>query len=224
MRRLQPWLERVTHVAALVPLAMLIWLASQNQLGPDPVDTLTLRTGKAALNLLVLSLACTPISIITGFKGVLPLRRTLGLYAFLYASLHLLTFLVLDYGLNFGQIIQGITEQPYVIAGLASFSILFLLAITSTRGWMRRLGKYWKRLHQYVYLAALLAVLHYFWLIKAEPYEPLIYGGVVVVLLVVRWSPIRRRMSELHIQRRTRSRRTDSPSARDAADTPEDRP
>lgn len=186
------WLRILTHVGALLPLALLILDYSQDRLGVNPIQDITLRTGKYALVLLVLSLACTPVNTIFGFKPVLRLRRPLGLYAFMYVSLHFLIFIGLDYGFDLALIREAILEKRYALVGFVASLILLPLALTSTKGWMRRLGKYWKRLHRGVYLAALLAVVHFTWLVKSDIREPLLYGVVVVGLLVMRISGIRR--------------------------------
>jgi sulfoxide reductase heme-binding subunit YedZ len=185
------FLQILTHLGALTPLAVLTWDYAQNQLSVDPIREITLRTGKAALVLLVLSLAITPVHILFGTRPVLKLRRPLGLYAFLYASLHGLTFVGLDYGFNLGLILQEVLQKRFVQAGILAFLLLLPLAITSTRGWMRRLGKNWKRLHRLVYLAALAVVVHFVWLAKGDIREPLIYAAAVVVLLLVRLPPVR---------------------------------
>ncbi|MDY6874805.1 MAG: protein-methionine-sulfoxide reductase heme-binding subunit MsrQ [Chloroflexota bacterium] len=143
------------------------------------------RTGRAALILLVLSLACTPIDIVFGFKKVLRVRGMLGLYAFMYASLHLLTFVGWDYGFDLDSLGPAIFDQRFVLAGFVAFLLLLPLAITSTRGCQKRLGRNWKRLHRLVYLAGILAILHFLWLVK-DPREPLRYGAIVALLLIVR--------------------------------------
>ena len=136
-----------------------------------------------ALVFLVLSLACTPIYTLFGFKPALKVRRALGLYAFFYASLHFLTFVGLDYQFDIGLLKEAIFEKRYALVGFAAFLILIPLAVTSTKGWMRRLGKKWKHLHKLIYLAGLLAVVHYIWLVKSDIRVPLEYALVVVLLL-----------------------------------------
>jgi sulfoxide reductase heme-binding subunit YedZ len=185
------WLQVLTHVAALLPLTVLVWDYAQGQLTFDPIREATLRTGRYALTLLILSLACTPLSIVFGFKWALRLRRPLGLYAFLYVGLHLLIYVGLDYGFDLRLIVQSVIEKPFVQAGLVAFLILLPLALTSTRGWIKRLGKNWKRLHRLVYLAALLAVVHFLWVVKAGVSRPFVYGAVLIVLLVVRIRGVR---------------------------------
>ncbi len=191
------WLQILTNILALLPLALLLWDFFANQLGFDPIREVLLRTGLYALVLLILSLACTPLNLLFGLRQVLPLRRTLGLYAFFYATLHFLTFVVLDYGLQPGQIVAAIAEKNYALVGFAAFLILLALAVTSTRGWMKRLGKNWKRLHSLVYVAAILAIVHFLWLVKSDLGEPLIYGTVLAGLLVLRVPSVRRRVAAL---------------------------
>ncbi len=191
------WLRLLAHLGALVPLALLIWDGRHDQLTVNPIQELTARTGKAALVLLVLSLACTPLHTLFGRKQLLPLRRPLGLYAFWYACLHLLTFVGLDYGFDARLIWDAVVEKRFVLAGFGAFLLLLPLAITSTRGWMRRLGKRWKVLHRLVYLAAPLAVVHFFWLVKADVREPLLFGAIVAALLALRIPQVRRRLTRL---------------------------
>ena len=185
------WPQVLTHLAALTPLALLVWDYAQHQLTANPIREVTLRTGRAALVLLVLSLASTPAYILFGLKEAIKLRRPLGLYAFLYAGLHGLTFVGLDFGFDLDLILEEILQRRFVQVGMLAFLLLLPLAITSTRGWMRRLGKRWKRLHRLVYLAALSAVVHFVWLAKGDIREPLLYGAVVALLLVVRIPPVR---------------------------------
>jgi sulfoxide reductase heme-binding subunit YedZ len=180
------WLQILTHVGALLPLAILAWDYAQNQLTANPIREITIRTGRSAIVLLLLSLACTPIYTLFGFAPVLRLRRPLGLYAFLYAGLHGLTFVGLDYGFDLALIGQELLQKRFVQVGVLAFLILVPLAITSTRGWVARLGKNWKRLHRLVYLAALLAGVHFLWAVKADVRVPLLYGAVLAVLLVAR--------------------------------------
>ncbi len=201
------WLRLAVHMGALVPLAQLLWDGTHHQLTVNPIQEITVRTGKTALVLLVLTLACTPVSTVLGWKPALLVRRTLGLYAFFYASLHFLTFTVLDYGLDWALIQQAIVEKRFVLAGFAAFLALVPLALTSTKGWMRRLGKHWKRLHRLVYVAALLAIVHYVWLVKADVRKPLLYGAIVVALLALRLPQVRRALVRARYRRARRPRR-----------------
>jgi sulfoxide reductase heme-binding subunit YedZ len=190
------WLRIVVHGGALLSLA---WLGLQYASGAfvvDPIREMTTYTGKAALVLLVLSLACTPVVTLTGWQRIGRVRRALGLYAFIYAAVHLVIFVGLDYGFDLGLLRQGILEQRYVLVGFAAGLVLLALALTSTRGWQRRLGRAWKRLHRLVYLAGILAVVHFLWLVK-DPQEPLRYAVLVSLLLVLRIPPVRRMASRL---------------------------
>ncbi len=185
------WLQILAHVGALPPLALLVWDYARGRLTADPIREITLRTGRYALTLLILSLACTPVYRISGFRRVLRVRRALGLYAFLYVCLHGLTFVGLDYGFDLALIAQAVLEKRFVQVGLVTFLTLLPLALTSTRGWMRRLGENWGRLHRLVYLAALLDIVHFVGVVKAGNPRPLPYGVAVALLLVVRIPPVR---------------------------------
>ena len=170
---------------ALAALPALILTAEflQGGLGANPIEDITHLTGRWGLRLILLSLAITPARRFFGWRKIAPLRRTLGLAGFSYACLHLLTWCVLDLGLDLGAIREDLTERPYVMAGMGAFTLLLTLAATSTRSSMRRLGKRWVRLHQAVYVAAMLAVVHHFWLIKAD-YRPAIIHAVVLASLL----------------------------------------
>jgi len=176
----------VIHILALVPLFILISDWANDELTANPIQYLTLRTGKTALQLLTLSVSVTPLIFLTGRRELNPARRLLGLYAALYATLHFSVFVGLDYFFDWELIKEVIFEKPYVLAGFGAFIILSVMAITSTKGWKRRLKKKWKPLHRFVYLAALLVTLHYIWLVKSDIREPLIYGGVLGIFLLLR--------------------------------------
>jgi sulfoxide reductase heme-binding subunit YedZ len=186
------WLQAATHVAALLPLALLIYDFARGQLTANPIREMTLRTGKSALVTLVLSLACTPIDLLLGAKAIFRLRKPLGLYAAFYAALHLMIYVVLDYGFAWGAILEDLRYRRFIQFGLLSFLLLIPLAITSTKGWRRRLGKGWKRLHRLVYLAAPLAAIHFYLLVKAGRREPLLYGVLIAALLAFRIPVVRR--------------------------------
>lgn len=203
----QRLLKLVTHVGALIPLALLIWDFNQGQFGADPIREVTLRTGKTAITLLLLSLAVTPLKIWFGWNQLHPLRKLLGLYAFLYVSLHLLIFVWLDYGLDLELIREALFEKWYALVGFAAFLILLPLAATSTRWAMRKLGKNWTRLHRWVYLAGILAVLHYFLLVKNAYTSPFLYGAILFLLLLTRVKPIKQAIIRL---RRARAKKQTS--------------
>ena len=194
----------ITHLGAWVPLAVLIGEYFTNNLGIDPVREILFHTGTTALVLLVLSLAVTPVNIIFGWKQVIPLRRPLGLYAFMYVSLHLLTFVWLDYAFDLRFILDGIVEQPFVLVGTVAFLLLVPLAITSTKGWQKRLGKRWKALHKLSYLIIVLALIHFIWLVKNVYIEPGIYAAIVGLLFLARWNPIKQKLLRWQRQIRTR--------------------
>jgi methionine sulfoxide reductase heme-binding subunit len=196
-RGLEQIIQVAVHVLALAPLALLVWNGYHGNLTANPIQAITFRTGKLALLLLVLSLASTPLNTAFGIRMALKWRRPLGLYAFMYAGLHFLTFTVLDYGLDPVLLREAIFEKRYALVGFAAFLLLIPLAITSTRGWMKRLGKRWKRLHQLVYIAGLLVIVHYVWLVKADRREPLLWGAAIVILLAFRLPSVRRAVVKL---------------------------
>jgi methionine sulfoxide reductase heme-binding subunit len=192
-------LQILAHLGALLPLAWLSWDYFQGNLSVNPIQDITLRTGKAALVLLVLSLACTPANTYFGWRQALSIRRALGLYAFGYAFTHFLIFIGLDYGFDWALLRLEIVEKPYVWVGSAALSILFILAITSTNGWKKRLGKSWKRLHRLVYPAAVLVIVHFAWVkkgdilaLQGDIVQPLLFGLLVVTLLVARTAPVKK--------------------------------
>ena len=188
------WLNILVHVGALLPLAWIAWQYTQDLFFIDPVREITTLTGRTALILLMLMLACTPISTVLGLKQVLRLRRPLGLYAFLYAGIHFATFVWLDYGFDLAPLVDAVFGQRYVVVGFASGLILLALAITSTRGWQKRLGKNWKLLHRLAYMAGILAVVHFAWLTK-DLRVPLRYGAVLALLLILRIPQVRKALS-----------------------------
>ncbi len=173
-------------VACLSPALVLAWRAWSERLGPNPVEALSHASGDWALRMLLLTLAVTPLRGLSGWATLLRLRRMLGLFAVFYALLHFSVWLLLDQGLIWELILDDLTKRPYIILGASALLLLLPLALTSTRGWMRRLGPNWQRLHRLIYLAALLAVGHYLWLVKADYREPLVYAGALAVLLAIR--------------------------------------
>jgi len=188
------------HLASLSQFALLVFDFFSDNLTVNPIQYITQKTGKAALTLLCLSLACTP-AVTLGFKSATKVRRPLGVYACLYASCHFLTFVGLDFGFDLGLIYEAIFKKPYALVGFSAFLILLPMALTSTQGWMKRLGKKWKSLHRWVYLAGILVIVHYVWLVKSDIREPLIYGAVVVFLLLMRISRVRAWASRFQVLR-----------------------
>ena len=173
-------------VLCLLPLGLLAWQVADGSIGPNAVEAVLHFTGLWALRLLLVTLAVTPLRLLTGQAWLVRFRRMLGLFAFFYAMLHLTVYLVLDRSLMWDEIIRDIAERPYITVGFAALVMMVPLAVTSTRGWVKRLGKRWKTLHKLVYPIAVLGVLHFIWLVKADLREPLIYAGLLLVLLAVR--------------------------------------
>ncbi len=184
-------LQIITHVCAWVPLAILIYGGFTNGLTFNPIQHVTFYTGDTAIRLLILALACTPAITLFGFREAAKLRRPLGVYAFIYAAIHFSIFLF-DFGFNPGYLYEAIFEKPYALVGFAAFLILLPLALTSTKGWQKRLGKLWKRLHQFIYVAGILVVIHYMWVVKSDLRTPLLYGAIVIFLLIARIPAVRR--------------------------------
>jgi sulfoxide reductase heme-binding subunit YedZ len=185
------WRRRVAKpllfVACLLPFGLLVQGAIEGDLGANPLERVTEVTGHWGLRLLLLTLAMTPLRLLTGWSGWVGFRRMLGLFAFFYATLHLLTWVWLDQELQWENIVTDIAKRPFVTVGFLAWALLLPLALTSTRGMMRRLGRRWQRLHRLVYPVAILGVLHFIWLVKADLLEPLVYAALLLLLLLVRW-------------------------------------
>jgi sulfoxide reductase heme-binding subunit YedZ len=177
--------------ACLVPLALLAWRAAEGRLGANPIEAITHATGDWALRFLLISLAVTPVRHIMGWNAVVRFRRMIGLFAFFYASLHLLTYVWLDQFFDWGHMLKDVGKRPFITAGSAALLALVPLAATSTAAAIRFLGgRRWRNLHRLAYVAAGCAVVHYYWLVKADVRLPLAYGAVLAGLLgfrVARW-------------------------------------
>lgn len=179
-------LQAITILVTLLPaLGLGLRFATEGP-GPNPVEDLTHVTGEWALRFLLISLAVTPARRFLGWQWAQPLRRTLGLAAFGYAAAHLATWSIFDLGLDLEAIFEDVVKRPYVTAGMAAFAILLALAATSTRGWIKRLGTRWVSLHRAVYAAGALAVLHHFWLVKADYRPAIVHGALLAGLLGAR--------------------------------------
>ncbi len=179
-------LQCTAIAVGLLPAAALIIAALTDDLGANPIERVTHVTGDWTLRFLLSSLAVTPLRRLFGWSWVAPLRRTLGLTAFGYACSHFLTYLVLDHFFDWRSIVEDVLERRYVTAGFSGFLCLVLLAATSTRAMMQRLGRRWASLHRLAYLAAVLGVIHFLWLAKADLREPLVYAAVLTLLLGLR--------------------------------------
>ena len=201
--------QAAVHVAAWIPLILLVYNWMTDNLTFNPIQAAELRTGKYALILLILALACTPLNTLFGFRQAIKVRRALGLYAFMYASIHFLIFIGIDYQFDLVLLQEAIFEKRYAFVGFAAGLILLALAVTSTRGSMKRLGKTWTRLHKFVYLAGILVIVHYVWLVKSDIRTPLLYGAVLLTLLILRIPSVRRQASKLR-QHKTFVRLRDS--------------
>lgn len=179
-------LKALVWAASLTPAAVLGLDALAGRLGANPIEEITHRTGWWALFLLTASLAITPLRRLTRRADLVRYRRLVGLFAFFYASLHLLTYLVLDQFFAWSFIFEDIVERPFITLGAAAWLLLAALAATSTRSAIRRLGRNWQRLHRLVYVAALAGGIHFFWKVKADTREPLVFLAVIALLLVSR--------------------------------------
>jgi sulfoxide reductase heme-binding subunit YedZ len=188
------WLKPLAFIACLIPFAQLAYKAYAGDLGVNPIETITHFTGDWALLFLLITLSITPLRKISGWNNLVKFRRMLGLYAFFYAVLHFSTYIVLDHFFDFQRIAKDIVKRPYVTVGFTGFVLMIPLAITSTAGMIRRLGKRWQQLHRLVYLAGIAGVIHFYWLVKADIRRPLQYAAVLAILLgyrlLVIWKPL----------------------------------
>jgi sulfoxide reductase heme-binding subunit YedZ len=181
-------------LAGLSPIAYLIACFATGNLGTNPIDFVTRTLGDWTLRILLTSLAMTPLRILTGHAWPIALRRLLGLFAFSYALLHFSVWIVLDFFFDWEQMLADIVKRPYITVGVTALLLLTPLAATSTAGMVKRLGaRNWRRLHRLVYVAAVLGVLHYFWLAKVGVHTPWIYAAVLAVLLGIRVVEVLRR-------------------------------
>ena len=186
-----PWLIIGTHIVGMMPLVLLLGEYWRVGLMPDPVGIAMQRTGRYALLFLLLSLIPTILYTALGLPHLIRVRRLLGLYAFFYASLHFLIYIGLDYAFNLPLLAHSLPDAMYVLVGLAAFLLLVPLAITSTDGWVRRLGRRWKQLHRLVYPAAALVIWHYAWVFKELRTGPVAAGMILILLFVLRLPPVR---------------------------------
>ena len=204
VRSLTPaqWLRWVVKpilfLVCLVPLTRLVWDGVHENLGANPVETIRLFTGDWTLRFLLITLAVTPLRRLTGWNAMVRVRRMLGLFAFFYAALHVISYVWLDQFFMWDLIIEDVYKRPYITVGFTAFMLLLPLALTSTNGMVRRLGgKHWQRLHRLVYIIAILGVVHFWWLVKSDIRQPLIYATVLALLLGYRliWAVRRPRVS-----------------------------
>lgn len=180
---MQKAVKAVVFLTALVPVALLLYRGVRNDLGVNPAETLQLETGGWALKFLVFTLAVTPVRRLTGWNRIIQYRRMLGLFAFFYATAHALSYLLFDLSFAFGAMLADVAKRPFITLGFLSFVLMIPLAVTSTRGWIRRLGRRWQMLHRLIYLSAIFGVLHFLWKVKVATGEPVYYAVVVAGLL-----------------------------------------
>jgi sulfoxide reductase heme-binding subunit YedZ len=177
------WIKVPVLILALVPVALLVRGALTGNLGVNPAETIQLTTGRWALKFLLLSLAITPVRRLTGWNILIQYRRMLGLFAFFYATLHFTAYWAFDLGFAFGAMVADVVKRPFITMGFAAFLLLIPLALTSTKGWIRRLGKRWALLHRLVYIAAIFAIVHFAWKVKVFTGDPVIYAAILTALL-----------------------------------------
>jgi len=181
------WTKVVVFLLCLTPLGALGWRAFHGGLGANPVEFVQHATGDWILRFLVITLAITPLRKLLNLPDLIRFRRMLGLFAFFYACLHFLTYIGPDQSFDLSAMWKDVAKRRYITVGFAAFILLIPLAITSTKGWIRRLGgKRWQQLHRAIYAAAVLGVIHYYWLVKSDVRKPLFYGALVAILLLWR--------------------------------------
>jgi sulfoxide reductase heme-binding subunit YedZ len=188
-------LKRIIFIAALIPAAMLIYYAVEGDLTANPIEFITHFTGDWAIRFLVITLAVTPLRRVTGWNPIIQLRRMLGLFSFFYATLHFLTWFVLDWFFDFRQMAEDIAMRPFITLGMATFLMLLALAVTSTQKSIRRLGRKWTQLHRLIYVAAVTALLH-FWLARKTvvPQFQVVLVAAVLLLAFRAWWTLRTRV------------------------------
>ena len=190
--------KSVLFVLCLVPLCWIAWDTFDGNLGANPVEEMTHRTGDWVLRFLLMTLAITPLRQIFKWPELVRLRRMLGLFVFFYVCLHFLVYIVFDHFFDLNDIVEDIIKRPYITVGFSAFVLLIPLVITSTNKMMKRLGRNWKKLHQLVYVIATLGILHFLWQVKADVFEPFVYGGILLVLLAYRaWKDAQLRLEKL---------------------------
>lgn len=181
------WMKVPVFVLCLAPLFLLVWRGFSGGLGANPIEFITHATGDWTLRFLLITLAVTPFRKLLGWPELVRFRRMFGLFAFFYGCLHLLTYVWLDKFFAWSEMVKDVAKRPFITAGFTAFVLLVPLAITSTTGWIRRLGgKRWQMLHRLIYVSAVAGVVHYYWLVKSDIRWPLFYGGLVALLLSYR--------------------------------------
>ncbi|MEO0317274.1 MAG: protein-methionine-sulfoxide reductase heme-binding subunit MsrQ [Pseudomonadota bacterium] len=202
----QQWIKRSLFVLALLPLARVIWLGFHDRLGANPIEFITRGSGDWTLYFLCMTLTITPLRRLTGQAWLLKLRRMLGLYCFFYACLHFTTFIWFDHFFDLTEMWKDVKKRPFITVGFTAFLLLWPLALTSTNAMVRRLGRRWQSLHRLVYLIAILAILHFWWMRAGKNNfgEPIIFGSIIALLLgarlVFRWQQARATARNLAVE------------------------
>jgi methionine sulfoxide reductase heme-binding subunit len=201
------YLKIAVFLTCLVPLGLLGWGAYTQNLGANPIEKITHVTGDWTLRFLLITLSITPARKLLKLPSLIRFRRMFGLYAFFYGSLHFLTYIWLDKFFNLHEMLVDVAKRKFITVGFTAFMLLIPLAITSTAGWIRRLGgKRWQTLHRLIYISAICGVIHYLWLVKADVRKPLEYGAILAVLLTYRFVvwvlPKSKQRSNINLARR----------------------
>ena len=186
------WIKVFIHMAAFYFTGLIFWDFLNDQLTANPIEEITKRTGKYALISLVLTLSCTPAKILFRFNQIIKARRQIGLYSFFFATLHFFTFLGLDYSFDVDLILKDVIKKRFVIAGFSAYLIITLLAATSFNNARRKLGRQWYNLHALIYPVASIVILHFVWLVKSGVLEPLLYGTLISLLLILKLSLLKK--------------------------------
>jgi sulfoxide reductase heme-binding subunit YedZ len=179
------WIKLVVFLLCLTPIFLVLWRAFYGEgLTANPIEFITHFTGDWTIRFIVITLAVSPLRKLAGLPDLIRFRRMLGLFAFFYGTLHFLTYLWLDKFFSTQEIAKDVVKRPFITAGFTAFVLMIPLALTSTKGWIRRLGgKRWQNLHRLIYLTAIAGVVHYYWLVKSDIRLPVLYGALVAVLL-----------------------------------------
>jgi sulfoxide reductase heme-binding subunit YedZ len=181
------WTKVPVFLLGLTPLGVLVWKGFHNDLTANPLEKITHETGDWTIYFLLMTLSITPLRKLTKQPALIRFRRMLGLFAFFYVCLHFLTFLWIDHSFDLSEMIMDVYERPFITAGFTGFVLLIPLALTSTAGWIRRLGgKRWQMLHRLIYVSAAAGVVHYYWLVKSDVRLPVRLGAILAFLLIVR--------------------------------------
>lgn len=198
-------LKVAVWLACLTPLGLLLYKGVTGNLGANPIEVITHATGDWTIRLLLATLAIMPLRRLAGWHALVRFRRLLGLFAFFYGVLHFITYIWLDKFFDVGEMLKDIAKRKYITVGFAAFVLLLPLAVTSTQGWIRRLGRRWQALHRLIYLSALLGIIHYWWLVKADVHLPATYAAVFALCMlprVILWARDARRKAAAGAARR----------------------